>query len=352
MNSESIAERSLPAQTAKELIPPKADFPYLAVADEEHFRFEPDATAYSRSNARLLAEASMLAYGEPDFVRQKFDDSDFKRVLSLKLEHLGAETGEGTQGFFVHDEENEKVVIVAFAGTHVEQSPVIFHKFRLPTINGRDLLTDGQFPTEKFPKGGSVHSGFLDALSTVWTKSLQDRLHAIQDRSNAKIWFTGHSLGAGLATLAAASFGADNVQGLYTFGSPRVGDAEFAHNLHPMSTFRVVNNLDFVTAIPPEIPIALGAARYVHVGTPKVIDRAGAVGDEHSFVDNAVRDIRSGIKTAANAIQHFAEGLKTLFNSSGEVDLPVPVPPITDHAPINYVVHLWNDCVRTRQNGF
>src|SRR5712691_5753672 len=114
MNSESIAERSLPAQTAKELIPPKADFPYLAVADEEHFRFEPDATAYSRSNARLLAEASMLAYGDPQFVQRNFDASDFKKVLGLSVEHIGADAAEGTQGFFVHNDKFDKFVIVAF----------------------------------------------------------------------------------------------------------------------------------------------------------------------------------------------------------------------------------------------
>ena len=70
---------------------------------------------------------------------------------------------------------------------------------------------------------GKVHLGIATALDFVWD-SFKDRISA--DRP---LFITGHSLGGGLATLAAArlSQGRD-VHGVYTFGSPRVGDSEFA----------------------------------------------------------------------------------------------------------------------------
>lgn len=40
------------------------------------------------------------------------------------------------------------------------------------------------------------------------------------------VWFTGHSLGAALATLAADLF--EPARGVCTLGSPRVGDVAFA----------------------------------------------------------------------------------------------------------------------------
>jgi len=69
---------------------------------------------------------------------------------------------------------------------------------------------------------------------------------------NKKLYITGHSLGGAMATICASRMVARGivVSGLYTFGSPRVGDAEFVAHLGT-THFRFVNNNDIVTKAPP-----------------------------------------------------------------------------------------------------
>ncbi|MCX5893209.1 MAG: lipase family protein, partial [Deltaproteobacteria bacterium] len=91
-----------------------------------------------------------------------------------------------------------------------------------------------------------MHRGFQAALDEVW-----ERLHDyLEGKENARrtVWFTGHSLGAALATLAASRYG--KVRGLYTFGSPRVGDLDFKQAFL-VPTYRFVNHDDLVTRVPP-----------------------------------------------------------------------------------------------------
>jgi triacylglycerol lipase len=73
------------------------------------------------------------------------------------------------------------------------------------------------------------------------------------------LWLTGHSLGGALAVLAGAAFSMwsdapiRSVNGIYTFGQPRVGLYKFCGNYdHLLSrkTFRFVNNQDLVPRVP------------------------------------------------------------------------------------------------------
>jgi predicted lipase len=77
---------------------------------------------------------------------------------------------------------------------------------------------------------------------------------------------TGHSLGAALATLAAldlkANFPQLNII-LYNFGSPRVGNTDFASYYQSKigTSWRITNNRDIVPHYPPQL------LTYHHIAT-------------------------------------------------------------------------------------
>jgi hypothetical protein len=156
------------------------------------------------------------------------------------------------------------VVIIAFRGTEPGQVADVV----------ADLETwKTRLAGHGWPEAwGSVHAGFQAAFAEVEPLLLR-KLDELSG-TGVGIWVTGHSLGAALATLTMARIlravdeGADlHPAGLYTYGSPRVGDREFAAALTSRAAargvplVRVRNDDDAVTAIPPA---ALG---YVHVGT-------------------------------------------------------------------------------------
>ena len=66
---------------------------------------------------------------------------------------------------------------------------------------------------------------------------------------------TGHSLGAGLATLLALDLAAHSLvpNTCITLASPRVGDLTFQHVFNQVvpNAYRVVNRIDIVPKVPP-----------------------------------------------------------------------------------------------------
>lgn len=140
---------------------------------------------------------------------------------------------------------------------------------------------------------GKVHAGFLTALNqvmgavsrTIWEykKDYAAKLAPDSGKSLPSLWFTGHSLGAALATLAVAKMRLENetheepIHGLYTFGSPRVGDREFSERFNANfknQTFRIVNNNDVVTRIPMRVH------GYRHIGQFWYITSGGELDDD------------------------------------------------------------------------
>src|SRR5262249_28042845 len=130
---------------------------------------------------------------------------------------------------------------------------------------------------------GKVHEGFRDALDVVWP-DLEARLAKISP--GRQVWFSGHSLGAALATLAADRY--VNTRGVCTFGSPRVGDPAFAKAFDTRlagRSLRFVNDNDVVPHVPPPLPTP-----YRHVETTRCIAPDGRVSGappsiEHFFAD-------------------------------------------------------------------
>lgn len=107
-----------------------------------------------------------------------------------------------------------------------------------------------------WPTGGRVHAGFKGALLGFWPAILES-LREIE----VPVFHTGHSLGAALATLAATL---RPPRALYTFGSPRVGNARFVRNLKSLPVYRIAAPRDIVTSLPPSV-FPFG---YRHAGRP------------------------------------------------------------------------------------
>lgn len=121
-----------------------------------------------------------------------------------------------------------------------------------------DWITDLKFAKQVYPYAGTekknikVHHGFMEAYRSIRDTILQEAKKTKYQR----IIFTGHSLGAALAMLAALDVDY-NVPGkeivCYTFGAPKVGNAAFvkSYNKRVPGTFRVVNFGDYIADLPP-----------------------------------------------------------------------------------------------------
>ena len=213
--------------------------------------FFPHTTKYRYANALFLAKCAQLAYQPPEAIHTQ--------MMKWGIPHVAFFDRQGTQAFVLgHDD----FIVVAFRGTEPRSL--------------KDWMTDKQIIRKRGPYG-KVHRGFLKSVNTVWN-DIQNAIMSFQDKGQS-LWFTGHSLGAALATLAVAKMGEDAkpVHGLYTFGQPRVGGKTFARNFNldfKAQTFRFVNNSDIVTRVPRRV---LG---YRDVGQVLYFDSAGMLHDD------------------------------------------------------------------------
>jgi pimeloyl-ACP methyl ester carboxylesterase len=192
--------------------------------------------------------------------------------------------------------------------------------------------------------GYIAHKGFLEALDQVWDEISQALAEFLKSHPGAPVYFTGHSLGAALATIAAARFKGGNSV-LYTIGSPRVGDDKFVaaveHNAR--LKFRFVNAGEIVTQVPPDVPLG----HYRHVGVEKYIDRNGVI---HDGVSNLFRltDFGNGVRdhggaSVLRAIADLPQAILAALSALKREKLVDPPPYIVgNHTPARYAIHIWN----------
>lgn len=118
----------------------------------------------------------------------------------------------------------------------------------------KDIVSDIKIRLVTSTSGiGKVHRGFKDALNEIWPDIVNTLISA---KDVKHVYFTGHSLGAAMATLAAirCSRLSETPQpaGLYTYGSPKVGNKAFSNFANALCVpgARWVNNVDIVTSVP------------------------------------------------------------------------------------------------------
>lgn len=111
-----------------------------------------------------------------------------------------------------------------------------------------DWVTDTEFIKAKRENMGSLHGGFADT----WDLLKHEVMNRLDRRK--KLILTGHSLGGAVATIAALSLFNEGfeINCLYTYGSPRVGNAEWKTNFDKSGIvyYRIKNGDDFVTTVP------------------------------------------------------------------------------------------------------
>lgn len=246
--------------------------------------FEPSATSFSLANAQILAQASAVAYDTAERCAAWAKTTGFTGAFDFFDK-------EDTQGFVA---ESGDTIVVAFRGTQPNRPMDWFVDFRATSCAWDH-------------SSGKVHSGFYGALRKVWGVTLLNGEvlpKRLLNRGHKTIWITGHSLGGALAELSAAqALFVSNipVQGVYTFGQPRVGSKDFADALNAKlgsGIFRFVNDRDIVPRVP------LFSMGFCHYGSQRFFDHTG----ESTVADSAVETLKEALTFAKGAFNLAALG--------------------------------------------
>jgi len=292
------------------LFPPNPEYDYFRAPGF------PRATAsYDPVNASWLADAALLAYGGEALATARFG-------ASL---HPKSFPGASALGYVAHGAD---FAIVTFRGTEV-LSPAANRPFGDAVLGvAADLLTDADFKLERIGDGRHAHRGIVHALDQVWG-AVEAHLRTLRTQGVRTFWFTGHSLGAAMATLAADRF--EHATALYTFGSPFVGDAAFRDRFR-VPAYRIVHGSDPITRIAPAAPYAElhvpPIERLAHVGT---LHQLGEVRSNAATLGDVAAAIVQGI--GASPVDAVREAVRAFLRDT-------PALALDDHAPIHYATLL------------
>jgi triacylglycerol lipase len=235
--------------------------------------FQANATTFSATNALLLARLCAAAYGnKTDAESLVLEELEFARFDWITLTGV-------FRSIYAIVATADEFTVIAFRGTK----------------NVQDWMTDlcatpVGYPWifEAGPDVGSIHAGFGHALGDAWVK-IATTLATVSPPPTGVIgtstvtqrtlWFTGHSLGGALAVLTGAAFSMWQnapiraVNGVYTFGQPRIGLYRFCGNYdHQLKsrTFRFVNKEDLVPRVPFRSWDYADVGQMIHNDRPKL----------------------------------------------------------------------------------
>jgi len=217
---ELKTQASTPAQT-EELADAVAELPHIWKSQP---MAEPIAGLTFLQKSLLFAELSDIAYYSNDIVVKLAELIGMPRVRYFE--------SDGSQAYLFS---NEYDAVIVFRGTEAN--------------DWNDIKADLNALTAIAETVGRVHRGFKQEVDDLWPQLEEELVN------NAKtLWMTGHSLGGAMATICAGRCKLSHIEsepaGLFTYGSPRVGNKRYV-NYYKLDHYRWVNNNDIVTRTPP-----------------------------------------------------------------------------------------------------
>jgi triacylglycerol lipase len=340
-NQEQKHWYDLPDPDWEHLFYPQRDYQYFRQPQplSDAATVKQPSTVCTPVMAAWMADAAMLAYGRsgPELIPpMKFDD--FLGQAGLTSHRIGdwSGTAKGSQGFFAF---NSKFAVLSFRGTEKSDwTDALVDLMVLPVKEDQGLATPANPAKTLFHLGFrnpllnpfnsteiGVHGGFQEALNSVWG-DVSNWLESYRDKNPiSPIFFTGHSLGAALATLAIARFNRGGAA-LYTFGSPRAGNKPFCDQVGSKADLRIyrfVDKQDFVTTVPPRDMFYSHTSGLMHIEPDGTIRPDGTVPQDSGLA--AITEILSSAALAA----------------VDYVGKQPPPPELVDHSATRYCYYTW-----------
>ena len=253
--------------------------------------FNPTAPRFSAANAWWLAEISRWMYvGKRLPVTARHRPQTILNAAGLEETHY-----------------------LTRGGTHCSLIRSAGREFSILVFRGTCQLNNWVTNANIGPFKDNAHRGYEQALDQVW-----DDVSTALAESPGQIFFTGHSMGGALATLAARRF---QPAGVYSFGSPPIGNAALAAEFNQLPIYRMVNFKDAVCRIP---------FQQGHVGQLCYLSQ-----DHSLLLDPDPEEIRADRAIGQRQINRE-------LNRNKKLAIPDF---LCDHAPQNYIANLERLCL-------
>jgi triacylglycerol lipase len=198
----------------------------------------------------LFAELAKISYYRRDIVQAAVDAVGFE-----ECEYYDRD---GAQAYLLGNQHDR---VLVFRGTEPNE--------------WNDIKADVNAVSVLAETAGKVHGGFKTEVDDLWP-----RLEIALKENQRPLWFAGHSLGGAMATICAGRCKLaeipSNPEGLFTYGSPRVGNKRYI-NFVKLPHYRWVNNNDIVCRVPPPW---MG---YRHCGREMYFNALGKLRDYRSW---------------------------------------------------------------------
>ena len=181
------------------------------------------------------------SYSSPDKIKSWSCDPHCKALPDFAPKTVISDQHQDLQGFIGYDNDSQ-TIIISFRGT-VETSIQNW----ITDLSIAQTSPWPNFPTVK------VHKGFYQAYLALKPQILAE----ISIMPEVALQITGHSLGAGLASICAFDLLVEEnyrISSLYNFGSPRVGnyDWSIAFRKKIPNNWRITHAKDIVVHAPPQ----------------------------------------------------------------------------------------------------